>query len=195
MDLDDELDKSYQSSLEDWSQALEAGQVDNNTHTGRVVKLALALAKKLGLSPQETADLRRGMLVHDIGVMAIPDTILFKPGNYSPEEFAVVKQHVRFGYDMLSPLRSSPGTLDIVRYHHERWDGSGYLEGLRGVEIPLLARVAAIIEVWDGTTSDRPNRVAWSREQARQYLLDQSGKMFDPQIVGVFIAMLDETSG
>jgi HD-GYP domain-containing protein (c-di-GMP phosphodiesterase class II) len=192
MDLNDELEASYHSSLDDWSLALEAGQVDNSSHTGRVVRLALALAKKLNLSAQQTVDLRRGMLVHDIGVMAIPDSILFKPGNYSPEEFEAVKQHVRYGYDMLWPMRSSTGTLDIVRYHHERWDGSGYLDGLRGEQIPFLARLAAVIEVWDGTTSERPNRPAWSFAQARQYLLEQAGKQFDPDVVAPFVALLDE---
>ena len=192
MDLNDDLQSSYNSSLDGWSRALDAGQIDSNSHTGRVVRLAMALAQKLSLNPQQTADLRRGMLVHDIGILAIPDTILFKPGNYTPEEFETVKQHVLFGYDMLWPMQSSSGTLEIVRSHHERWDGSGYPDALTAEQIPYLARLAALIEVWDGITSERPNRPPWTHAEARAHILEQSGTHFDPALVGPFIELVDE---
>ncbi len=191
MDPNDELHESYQSSLDGWSRALEQGQVDNNSHTGRVVRLALAIAAKLKLSAQQTADLRHGMLVHDIGSLAIPDSILFKPGDYTPEEYEAVKKHVIFGHDMLWPIQSSSGVLEIVRWHHERWDGSGYPDGLKGEQIPFLARLAALIEVWDGTTSERPNRAAWSFEQACDYLRKHAGVLFDPALVEPFVELVE----
>ncbi len=135
---------------------------------------------------------RRGAILHDIGKMAIPDSILLKSTDLTDSERAVIQQHPRYAYDMLSPIPYLRQALDIPFYHHEKWDGTGYPHGLKGEQIPLSARLFSVVDVFDAITSDRPYRPAWSMEKALDYILDQSGKYFDPNVVVEFMKIVNE---
>jgi HD-GYP domain-containing protein (c-di-GMP phosphodiesterase class II) len=137
--------------------------------------------------------IRRGALLHDIGKMGIPDRILLKPGPLSEDEWHIMRQHPVYAYRLLSPIANLRLALDIPYCHHEKWDGSGYPRGLRGEEIPLVARIFAIVDVWDALRSDRHYRPAWPEEKAFSYLIEQSGKHFDPEVVKMFLHVLEET--
>jgi len=134
---------------------------------------------------------RRGALLHDIGKMAIPDEILHKPGPLTPEEMAVMRRHPQYAYELLWPIRYLRPALDIPYCHHERWDGSGYPRGLRGEEIPLAARIFAVVDVWDALSNPRPYRPAWPQDKVRAYLQEQAGRQFDPEVVAAFLRLLD----
>ena len=136
--------------------------------------------------------MRRGALLHDIGKIGVPDTILLKPGALSDDEWVVMRQHPQLAFNMLSPIVYLRPALDIPYGHHEKWDGTGYPRGLKGEEIPLAARLFAVVDVWDALTSDRPYRKAWSVERARAYIREQAGKHFDPKVVEVFMSTLRE---
>jgi HD-GYP domain-containing protein (c-di-GMP phosphodiesterase class II) len=141
--------------------------------------------------PTESMEhVRRGALLHDIGKMAIPDSILLKPGPLTPEERLVVEKHPVYAREWLAPIEYLTPAIDIPYSHHERWDGSGYPEGLKGEEIPLAARIFAVIDVWDALNSDRPYRKAWPFDKAMTYIKAQSGKHFDPQVLSEFIEMI-----
>jgi HD-GYP domain-containing protein (c-di-GMP phosphodiesterase class II) len=131
--------------------------------------------------------MRRGALLHDIGKMGISDTILLKPGSLTDEEWETMRQHPEYAYNLLSPISYLRPALDIPYCHHEKWDGTGYPRGLKGEEIPLAARIFAVVDVWDALRSDRPYRKAWSEEKARAYIREQAGKYFDPRVVEVFL--------
>jgi HD-GYP domain-containing protein (c-di-GMP phosphodiesterase class II) len=133
--------------------------------------------------------IRRGALLHDIGKMGVPDNILRKPGPLTPEERAIMCRHPDYAYDMIAPIPFLRPALDIPYCHHEKWDGTGYPRGLKGEQIPLAARVFAIVDVWDALSSDRPYRAAWPRDKVRAYLQDQSGTHFDPQVTEAFLRM------
>jgi HD-GYP domain-containing protein (c-di-GMP phosphodiesterase class II) len=149
--------------------------------------MVLELAEKVGMSDVEKIDLRRGALLHDIGKMGVPDSILLKPGPLLDDEWEIMRQHPAYAFQMLSPIAYLKRALDIPYYHHEKWDGSGYPRGLKGEVIPLSARLFAIVDVFDALTSDRPYRPAWPREKVYRYIQEQSGIQFDPQIVKVFL--------
>ncbi|MEJ5224637.1 MAG: HD-GYP domain-containing protein [Anaerolineales bacterium] len=159
-------------------------------HTRRVTELTLQLARRLGVPENELIHIRRGALLHDIGKMGIPDAILHKPGPLTGSEKDLMHRHPQFAYDMLSPIDYLRPALDIPFCHHELWNGSGYPRGLKGEEIPLAARIFTIVDNWDALTSDRPYRPAWTLEQARLYLLEHAGELFDPHIVNVFLDMI-----
>ena len=135
--------------------------------------------------------IRRGALLHDIGKMGIPDSILLKPGPLSEREWEIMRQHPVFAFQLLNPIPHLRQALDIPLYHHEKWDGTGYPQGLKGEQIPLAARIFAIADVWDALRSDRPYRKAWPEEQARAYIEAQAGKHFDPRVVETLVRMLD----
>jgi HD-GYP domain-containing protein (c-di-GMP phosphodiesterase class II) len=139
------------------------------------------------LSEEELVQVRWGALLHDIGKMGVPDEILHKPGPLTDEEWAVMKKHPTFAYDMLSPIHYLRLALDIPYCHHEKWDGMGYPQGLKGTQIPLVARIFAVVDVWDALNSDRPYRAAWTKEKAREYIRSSSGTHFDPQVVDAFL--------
>lgn len=183
----EELTLAYDATIEGWSRALDLRDHETEGHTQRVTEMALKLADLLGMSQTDKTDMRRGALLHDIGKMGVPDAILHKPGGLTETEWKVMREHPTLAYRMLSPISYLNRALDISYYHHERWDGSGYPHGLRGEEIPLAARVFAIVDVFDALTSDRPYRKAWSYEKAYQYIELQAGKHFDPEIVKVFL--------
>jgi len=179
--------RAYDATIEGWSYALDLRDRETEGHTQRVTELTLRLARALGLKGEVLVHLRRGALLHDIGKMGVPDSILHKAGPLSEEEWVLMRQHPVFAYEMLSRIEYLRPALDIPYCHHEKWDGSGYPRGLKGEEIPLAARIFAVVDVWDALTSDRPYRPAWTREQAIAYLREQAGKHFDPHIVEVFL--------
>jgi HD-GYP domain-containing protein (c-di-GMP phosphodiesterase class II) len=135
---------------------------------------------------------RRGALLHDIGKMGIPDEILQKPGPLSEDEWEIMRKHPLYAYELLIEIPYLQPALDIPYYHHEKWDGSGYPYGLRGEEIPLAARIFAIVDVWDALCSDRPYRKAWVCRQALEYIQGQAGKHFDPRLVTEFLKLMEE---
>jgi putative nucleotidyltransferase with HDIG domain len=188
-DRQSELRKAYDNTLEGWSRALEIRDKETEGHSQRVTRLTLQLARACGLSGEELEYIYRGALLHDIGKMAIPDAILTKKGSLNDEEWAVMRTHPRIAYDMLSEISFLQPALVVPANHHERWNGEGYPSGLRGEEIPLTARIFAVVDVWDALLSDRPYRKAWTKEQAIQYLKDQSGRQFDPAVVAHFLAL------
>lgn len=183
---------AYDATIEGWSRALDLRDNETEDHTLRVVDLTLELATALGVKNDELIHIKRGALLHDIGKMAVPDEILRKPGPLTGEEWEIMRKHPQFAYEMLSPIGYLHRALDIPGCHHEKWDGTGYPRGLRSEQIPLAARLFAIVDVWDALRSDRPYRKAWPEEKVLQYLKDQSGKHFDPNVVQVFLDLLEK---
>ncbi|MDR3575956.1 MAG: PAS domain S-box protein [Anaerolineaceae bacterium] len=184
-----ELLLAYDATIEGWSHALELRDREPEGHTQRVTDMTLSLAIAIGIQEEELVHIRRGALLHDIGKLGIPDTILFKAGALTDEEWEVMKQHPVFSQELLSPIGFLHPALDIPCYHHEKWDGSGYPRGFKGEEIPLAARIFAVVDVYDALTSDRLYRARWSEEKALEYLRSQCGHHFDPRLVDLFFKM------
>jgi PAS domain S-box-containing protein len=184
-----ELTLAYDATIQGWSQAMELRDKETQGHAERVTGLTMRLASEMELSDAESVHLRRGVLLHDIGKMGIPDAILLKPGPLTPEEWEIMRMHPVYAFEMLSGISYLHQAVDVPYCHHEKWDGSGYPRGLKGEQIPLSGRLFAVVDVFDALTSDRPYRKAWSREQALGYLREQSGKHFDPQVAEVFLNM------
>lgn len=187
-----ELVFAYDHTLEGWSKALELRDQETEGHSRRVTDFTLSLARTLGISEQELTHIRRGALLHDIGKMGISDQILLKSGPLNIDEWQQMRNHPVFAYQLLSPIPFLQPALDIPYSHHERWDGSGYPLGLKGEEIPLAARIFAVIDVYDALISDRPYRPAWSSEQAKEYLHHNAGTLFDPKIVNAFLELAQQ---
>jgi PAS domain S-box-containing protein len=185
-----ELVLAYDSTLEGWAHALELRDQETEGHTRRVVQMTVELAKAMGIGEHELENVRRGALLHDIGKMGIPDSVLLKPGTLNEREWEVMRRHPEYAYQFLEPIDYLRPVLDIPYCHHEKWDGSGYPRKLRGAEIPFEARIFAIVDVWDALRSDRPYRKAWTNEKTRKYILEQSGTHFDPQVVQAFMELL-----
>lgn len=183
----EELERAYDATIEGWSLALEMRDDETQGHALRVATLAVDLGRRVGMDEEELLHLRRGALLHDIGKMVVPDAILRKPGPLTDEEWAIMRRHPENGRDFLGKVDYLRPALDVPYGHHERWDGSGYPRGLRGVEIPLSARVFAVADAFDALTSDRPYRKAWSEADALAYIRSQSGAQFDPAVVGVLL--------
>ena len=186
-----ELRVAYDATIEGWAHALEIRDKETEGHSRRVARLTVDVAREFGFSEAELVHIRRGVLLHDIGKMGIPDNILHKPGPLDEGEWAVMQEHPYYAYEMLKDIDYLKPALKIPHFHHERWDGSGYPEGLKGEAIPLEARIFAVVDVWDALTSDRPYRNAWPPEKARQYLIDQSGIEFDPDVVEAFLKIME----
>jgi putative nucleotidyltransferase with HDIG domain len=181
-----ELSLAYDSTLEGWAKALELRDQETEGHARRVVEMTLTLAKKMGIDQRELNHVRRGALLHDIGKMGIPDSILHKPGPLDEDEWELMKKHPIFAYNMLKSIEFLRPALDIPYCHHEKWDGSGYPRGLKGEKIPLAARIFALIDVWDALLSDRPYRDAWPKSKVFDYIQEQSGGHFDPKVIKAF---------
>ena len=182
------LKQAYDTTLEGWARALDLRDHSTEGHSQRVTRVSLQLARLMGIPEEELVHIRRGALLHDIGKIGIPDHILLKPGPLSAEEWELMRKHPQYAYDLLSPIPYLLPAMDIPYCHHEKWDGTGYPRGLKGTDIPLSARIFAIVDVLDALTSDRPYREAWSLEKARDYVVSQSGTHFDPDIVKVLQA-------
>ncbi|MPY65452.1 HD domain-containing protein [Deinococcus sp. SDU3-2] len=169
---------------------LEARDRETQGHTDRVMTHAARLGAALGLGPEERAALRLGAYLHDLGKVAIPDRVLLKPGRLTPEERREMEVHSAEGERLAGALGFvPPAALQLVRHHHERWDGSGYPDGLAGEEIPPLARIFAVIDVYDALVSERPYKRAWTREEARAELRAQAGRQLDPRVVEAFLGL------
>jgi PAS domain S-box-containing protein/putative nucleotidyltransferase with HDIG domain len=181
---------SYDATIEGWSRALELRDEETEGHTQRVAELTERLARAIRIADAELVHLRRGALLHDIGKMAVPDAILRKNGALTEEEWAIMRRHPQFAYELLKPISYLQPALDIPYCHHEKWDGTGYPRGLRGEAIPLATRIFALADVWDALRSERPYRPAWSDAQAREYIREQSGKHFDPRLVERFLKLV-----
>ncbi|MBI5029130.1 MAG: PAS domain S-box protein [Chloroflexi bacterium] len=181
---------AYDATIEGWSYALELRDRETNGHTQRVVNMSLRLARVLGMRDGELMQIRRGALLHDIGKMAIPDSILLKPGPLTVDEWQIMRNHPTYAYELISPINYLRPALDIPYCHHEKWDGTGYPRGLKGVEIPLAARLFAVVDVWDALRSERPYRAAWSIEQALHHIESEAGTHFDPQVVEAFLRIV-----
>jgi len=184
-----ELALAYDTTLEGWSCALDLRDKETEGHTQRVTDITLRLARAMNVSDTELIHVRRGALLHDIGKMGIPDSILLKPGPLTDEEWIIMRRHPVYALELLSPIPYLRPALDIPYCHHEKWDGSGYPRGLKEDQIPLAARIFAVIDVWDALTSDRPYRPAWTKERAMAFIREQSGTHFDPQVVEAFMHM------
>lgn len=184
-----ELAVAYDATIEGWSRAMDLRDEETEGHTQRVTEKALLLAQALGMSGEELLHLRRGALLHDIGKIGVPDHILLKSAPLTEEEWAIMRKHPLFAYEMLRPISYLRASLDIPYCHHEKWDGTGYPQGLKGEQIPLAARIFAVVDAFDALTSDRPYRKAWTKQEALNYIREQSGKHFDPQVVEKFLEL------
>jgi PAS domain S-box-containing protein len=189
-----DLRLAYDATIEGWSRAMDLRDRETEGHTQRVTELALRLAQRMKVGDAHLIHYRRGALLHDIGKMGVPDHLLFKEGKLTDEEWAVMRMHPQYAFDMLSAIDYLKPALDIPYCHHEKWDGSGYPRGLKGKQIPLPARIFAVVDVWDAMTSDRPYRAALTEGQAMQYIREQSGKHFDPQVVEAFLVEIADRS-
>ncbi len=182
-----ELTLAYDATIEGWSHALDLRDKETEGHTQRVTEMTVKLARVFGVSEAELVQVRWGALLHDIGKLGVPDGILLKPSPLTDEEWVAMKKHPTFAYELLSPIRYLRLALDIPYCHHEKWDGTGYPQGLKGTQIPLVARIFAVVDVWDALTSDRPYRPAWPKEKVREHIRTSSGTHFDPQVVDGFM--------
>ena len=185
-----QLLNAYEATIEGLSRALDLRDRETEGHSRRVTDLTVKLAEAMGMGEEELMHIRRGALLHDVGKIGIPDSILHKPSTLTEEEWVIMRKHPQFAYDMLHSIEYLRPALDIPYSHHEKWDGTGYPRGLKGEEIPLTARLFAVADVWDALTSDRPYRAAWNKEQALEYIREQSGKHFDPQVVELFFKII-----
>ncbi|HDD55511.1 MAG TPA: GAF domain-containing protein [Chloroflexi bacterium] len=187
-----ELDIALDAIIEGWAQALELRGIESPGHWRRIEELTLSVGAKLGIKGESLVNLRRGALLHDIGKMAIPDEVLHKRTPLSADERALIGKHPIDAYELLKEVAGLKSALEVPLYHHERWDGTGYPYQLVGEDIPYLARIFTVVDVWDAMRSERPYRKAFSRQKALQTLKDEAGKGFDPEIVQVFIDLLEE---
>lgn len=187
------LIQAYESTIEGWAKALEFRDRETEGHSQRVTDLTVKIARRFGIDEEEIIHIHRGALLHDIGKMGVPDSILLKPDKLTDEEWQIMKMHPVYAYQLLSGIEYLHPAMDIPYCHHERWDGNGYPRGLKGEEIPLPARIFAVVDVYDALTSDRPYRKAWTKEEAVRYIKEQAGKQFDPKVVDVFLEIINET--
>ena len=183
--------EAYEATIEGWSHAMDLRDRETEGHSRRVTELTMKLAKTFGMKEENLVHIRHGALLHDMGKIGVPDAILHKPASLTDAEWVVMRKHPQLAHDMLYPVEYLRPALDIPLNHHEKWDGTGYPNGLSGEAIPLVARLFAVVDVWDALTSDRPYRAAWTEEAARAYIREQSGKHFDPQVVDAFFKIME----
>ncbi len=184
-----ELILAYDTTIEGWARALELRDQETEGHTQRATEMTLRIAGLMGISETELVHIRRGSLLHDIGKMSIPDSILLKTGPLTDEEWTIMRRHPVYAFELLSPIAYLKPALDIPYCHHERWDGTGYPRGLKGEQIPLAARIFALADTWDALYSDRRYHAAWSEEKVREFIRSQAGVQFDPKVVELFFRM------
>ena len=187
-----ELSLAYDATIEGWSRAMDLRDKETEGHTQRVTELTVQLAQAMGMSDEQIVHIRRGALLHDMGKLGVPDQILLKPGKLNDDEWMIMRQHPQYAYDMLSAIDYLRPALDIPYCHHEKWDGTGYPRGLKGQQIPMAARLFAIVDVWDALTSARPYREAWSKDRVLEHIQSGSGTHFDPAVVELFVRVVGE---
>ena len=183
--------QAYYSTLEGWAKALEYRDRETSGHSRNVTNMTVRLAKELGFNEEEITHVYRGALLHDIGKMAIPDQVLFKPGALDAEEWKLVKQHPVHAKEMLEKIPFLQPALSIPYSHHERWDGKGYPQGLKGEDIPLAARIFSLVDHYEALGTDRPYRKAWPKDKILLYITENSGMIFDPQVVKTFFKLYE----
>ena len=188
----EELKEAYETTLQGWSKALEFRDRETQGHSERVSNLTLRLARRVGVPEEQIVHIMRGVLLHDIGKIGIPDDILRKPGPLTESETRIMRLHPQIAVDLLSSIEYLKPALNIPRYHHEKWDGSGYPHGLIGESIPLEARIFAIVDVFDALSHDRPYRRAMPKPEVLKYIRSESGKHFDPAIVDIFLGEIEK---
>lgn len=181
------LGQAYQETLEGWGRALELRDYETEGHTRRVTEATVSLSISMGLPVEDIVNIRHGAMLHDIGKMGIPDAILLKPGPLTIDEWEIMKLHPTYARDMLIGIDYLKPAITIPFLHHEKWDGSGYPNGMAGEEIPIAARIFAIVDVWDALLSNRPYRKGWKKSQVNQYICENAGTHFDPQVVNLFM--------
>ncbi|MBN2085393.1 MAG: PAS domain S-box protein [Anaerolineales bacterium] len=186
----DELTLAYTDTLTGWARTLELRNRETTGEAQRLAENTVRLARSHGASESELVFMYRGAILHDIGMMGIPDSILQKPGLLTDEERAVMRKHPQYAYDLLSSINYLRSAIDIPFCHHERFDGSGYPRGLKGDQIPLAARIFAVVDVWDALRSRRAYRAAWTDAEARDYIRQNSGTLFDPKTVQTFLEVI-----
>ena len=187
-----ELSNAYDETIAGLAMALELRDIETLGHSQRVVEMTLELARLMLVDEESLVHIRRGALLHDIGKLSVPDDILFKSDKLTPEEWAVMKRHSTIAYELLEGIKFLKPALDIPHFHHERWDGRGYPDGLKGEDIPLFARIFSVVDVWDALRSERPYRAAWSFDKCRIHILEESGSHFDPRVVSAFLQLLEQ---
>jgi PAS domain S-box-containing protein len=185
-----ELSQAYDATIEGWSHAMDLRDKETEGHTQRVVELTIQMAQVMGIDASQLPHIRRGALLHDIGKLGIPDRVLLKPDKLTTEEWEIMQKHPEYAYEMLAPIQYLKPALPIPYFHHEKWDGSGYPLGLRGEQIPLEARIFAVVDVWDALRSDRPYRKAWTVERTLEYIRSLAGTHFDPTVVDYFLELM-----
>lgn len=188
--LNAELMKSYESTLEGWARVLEFKDRETKGHSDRVTHMAVKVGKSIGLTSEELVHLKRGAILHDIGKLCVPEKILFKAGPLDESEWAIMKQHPIYAQEFVADIQFLQPATNILLFHHERWDGSGYPLGLKGKQIPLGARIFMVIDVWDALSFDRPYRGAWPEKKVREYLQVNAGVLFDPEVVEIFLEII-----
>jgi PAS domain S-box-containing protein len=186
----DEVVMAYDKTIEGWSRALDIRDNETHGHSRRVTEITEMVARRMGVPEDELTHIRRGALLHDIGKLGVPDRILLKPGKLTQEELVIMRRHPETAYDILSPIPFLRDAIAIPYSHHERWDGTGYPKGLAREEIPLPARIFAVVDVWDALRFDRPYRQAWEEGRVIEHLVTQKGSHFDPAVVDAFLDVL-----
>ncbi len=186
-----ELEQAYEATLQGWARALDMREHETADHSRRVIEYTVRMTSSLGIEEEKLVDVQRGALLHDLGKVGVPDNILLKPGPLSEDEWVIMRQHPVNAYNLLKDIEYLQSALDIPYCHHERWDGTGYPRGLRGEEIPLVARIFSIVDVWDALLSDRPYRPAWEKKAVVNYIREKSGMLFDPSIVDLFLRLVE----
>jgi putative two-component system response regulator len=182
------LVNAYDKTIEGWSKALDLRDHETEGHTLRVMETTIKFARLAGIPENELEHIRRGALLHDIGKLGIPDSVLLKPGKLTEEEWKLMRLHPVYAHNWLSPIEYLEPALEIPYCHHEDWDGTGYPRGLAGKEIPLAARLFSIVDVWDALRSERPYRKAWPDDEVRAYLINKKGTEFDPDLMDLFLS-------
>lgn len=188
-----DMDSGTASTLEGWAHSVDILQGESEGHLERVVSLTIELSKAMGLPQKELVHIRRGALLHDVGKMKISEKILRKSGQLNEDEWDLLRRHPEFAYELLYPIEYLRPALDIPRFHHEKWDGTGYPQGLKGSEIPMAARIFSVVDVWDALRTDRLYRAAWPADKALEYLQEQAGKHFDPKVVDAFTKLVQSS--
>ncbi len=185
-----ELSLAYDATIEGLSRALDLRDKETKEHTSRVTNITVKLAARLGVGQSDLIHIRRGAMLHDIGKVAIPDQILFKPGPLVEEEWQIMRRHPNIAVELLSTVSYLEPALEIPHWHHEKWNGTGYPDGLQHENIPFSARLFALVDVYDALTSNRPYRSAWPKQDAIRYIANEAGKHFDPKIVPDFLDLV-----